>query len=59
MKDFSYVGIKITKAKTISEGLTKCKIEKLTRRNPLYEHLNFHKLIFGKKECQLCKSVSA
>ena len=36
MKDFSYVGIKLTKAKTISEGLTKCKIEKLTRQNPVY-----------------------
>lgn len=26
MKDFSFVGIKLTKAKSISEGLTRCKI---------------------------------
>jgi hypothetical protein len=45
MKDFSYVGIKLTKAKTISEGLTKCKIQKLTRQNPVYEHLKLHQLI--------------
>jgi hypothetical protein len=59
MKDFSYVGIKLTKAKTISEGLTKCKIQKLTRQNPVYEHLKLHQLIQGRKKCQLCTSITA
>jgi hypothetical protein len=59
MKDFSYVGIKLTKAKTISEGLTKCKIQKLTRQNPVYEHLKFHQLLSGKKECHLCVSFTS
>ena len=54
MRDFSYVGIKLTKAKTISEGLTKCKIQKLTRQNPLYEHVKLHQLIKGRKPCTLC-----
>jgi len=49
MKELSYVGIKITKAKTIREGLTKCKIQKLTRKNPIYEHLQLHRLKKDKK----------
>lgn len=57
MKDFSFVGIKLTKAKTISEGLTKCKIQKLTRQNPLYEHIKLHQLINGRKPCLLCSSL--
>jgi hypothetical protein len=44
MKDFSYVSIKLTKAKTITEGITRCKIDKLSRKNPVYEHLQLHKL---------------
>jgi len=57
MREFSYVGIKLTKAKTISEGLTKCKIDKLTRQNPVYEHIKLHKLINGRKECHLCSTA--
>lgn len=36
MKEISYVGIKLTKAKSITEGLTRCKIDKLSRKNPVY-----------------------
>ena len=45
MKDFSYVNIKRTKAKSLSLGLHQCKIDKFTRQNPITEHLKFHKLI--------------
>lgn len=49
MKDFSYVGIKSTKAQSISEGLTRCKVQKLTRRNPIYDHLKLHVTLKKKK----------
>ena len=54
MKDFSYVGIKITKAKTISQGLTRCKIQKLSRNNPVYQHLILHKKYRPKSQCEIC-----
>jgi hypothetical protein len=59
MKDVSYVGIKSMKAKSISEGLTRCRIDRLSRQNPIYEHLKIHKLRKGKSECNLCKSAIA
>jgi hypothetical protein len=59
MREFSYVGIKLTKTKTLSEGLTKCKIQKLTRQNPLYEHVKLHRLMQGRKRCTLCATATA
>ena len=36
MRGLTYVNIKSTKAKSISEGMTRCQIEKLSRNNPVY-----------------------
>jgi hypothetical protein len=59
MKEISYVGLKLTKAKSLNEGLTRCKIDKLTRKNPLYEHLQLHKVSKKMKNCPLCRSNSS
>lgn len=57
MKEISYVGIKLTKAKSISEGLNKCKIQKLTRNNPVYEHIKLHQKFKNAKKCPICLMV--
>lgn len=58
MKDFSYVGIKLTKAHSLSQGINRCKIQRLTRKNPVYEHLSLHKKMKKNSVCSLCSKES-
>lgn len=39
MKDYSYVGIKMSKAKSLCEGLERCIVDKFGKQNPIYQHL--------------------
>jgi len=55
MRGLTYVNIKSTKAKSISEGMTRCQIEKLSRNNPVYEHIRLHKKR-SLPACPVCRS---